>query len=315
MDFMKYKEKILVVGGTGFIGYNLLKETNRRGLSCTSISLNAPIDFRRVENVNYVFADITNKSELKRKIRDDYDYVVNLGGYPDHNLLKKGGEKIIKNHFDAVINLIKATSSKNLKKFIQIGSSDEYGKVKAPQSETIREKPISPYSVAKTASTHLIQMLHRTERFPGVILRPFLIYGPGQDENRFIPQVINGCLSEKQFPTSEGKQVRDFCHVNDAVNAIILAMLSDDSNGKIFNIGSGIPVTIRSVIKKITKIIDKGKPQYGVVPYRIGENMELYANISYIKKILNWEPLVNFDEGIKEVINWYEVNNEKTTTS
>ena len=108
---MKNKNMILVVGGTGFIGYHLLKETVRRGWSCTSISLNAPLDYRWVESVNYVFADITNKSELKSEIGDDYDYVVNLGGYPDHNLLNRGGEKIIKNHFNAVINLITSTSS------------------------------------------------------------------------------------------------------------------------------------------------------------------------------------------------------------
>jgi len=312
---MKYQHRILVVGGTGFIGYHLLKEAVRRGWSCTSISLNAPLDYRKVESVNYVFADITNKSELKSEVGDDYDYVVNLGGYPDHNLLKRGGEKIIKNHFNAVINIITATSRKKLKRFIQIGSSDEYGEVQAPQTEAVREKPISPYSVAKVASTHLIQMLYRTERFPGVTLRPFLIYGPGQDENRFIPQVINGCIGEATFPTSEGKQVRDFCHVNDAVNAIILALLCDESNGGIFNVGSGIPVTIRSVVKTITKIINKGKPQYGVLPYRPGENMNLYANINHIKKVLNWKPVVNFDEGIREVINWYIKNNEKTTVS
>ena len=99
MDFVKYNHRILVVGGTGFIGHHLLKETVRSGWSCTSISLSAPLDYRRVESVKYVFADIANKSELKSKIRDDYDYVVNLGGYPDHNLLNRGGGKIIKNHF------------------------------------------------------------------------------------------------------------------------------------------------------------------------------------------------------------------------
>ena len=77
MDYVNYKHRILVVGGTGFIGHHLLKETVRRGWSCTSVSLNPPIQHRKIAKVNYVFADVTNKSELKSKIDDDYDYVLN----------------------------------------------------------------------------------------------------------------------------------------------------------------------------------------------------------------------------------------------
>ena len=69
-------------------------------------------------------------------------------------------------------------SGMNIKRFVQIGSSDEYGNIKAPQQEESREHPISPYSIGKLASTQFLQMLHRTEGFPAVILRPFLIYGP-----------------------------------------------------------------------------------------------------------------------------------------
>ena len=84
---------------------------------------------------------------------------------------------ILKNHVYVKIQ--------NLR-FVQIGSSDEYGNIKAPQHEESREHPISPYSIGKLASTQFLQMLHRTEGFPAVILRPFLIYGPGQDNKRFI---------------------------------------------------------------------------------------------------------------------------------
>ena len=118
MDYVNNSCKILVVGGTGFIGHHLLKETVYRGWSCTSISLKPPLKFRRIENVNYVFADITNRFELKHKICEDYDYVVNLGGYPDHNLLNKGSGKIINNHFNAVLNLVSVISRKKLKRFI-----------------------------------------------------------------------------------------------------------------------------------------------------------------------------------------------------
>jgi nucleoside-diphosphate-sugar epimerase len=105
-------------------------------------------------------------------------------------------------HFGGVQNILQSVNLDSLKRFVQIGSSDEYGNLSAPQTEDMRESPISPYSLGKAASTQLLQMLYSTEGLPTVILRLFLVYGPGQDLRRFIPQVIQGCLSSGYFPTS-----------------------------------------------------------------------------------------------------------------
>ena len=79
-----------------------------------------------------------------------------------------------------------------------------------PQCEELREQPISPYSLAKVASTHFLQMLQRTEGFPAVVLRLFLTYGPHQDNRRFLPQIIQACLRDDEFAVSDGHQLRDF---------------------------------------------------------------------------------------------------------
>ena len=122
-------------------------------------------------------------------------------------------------HFRGLQNILEVLPRSRLKRFVQIGSSDEYGDAAAPQHEKLREAPISPYSLAKVACTHFLQMLHRTENFPGVTLRLFLTYGPGQDSKRFLPQIIRGCLDDRAFPASEGEQIRDFCNVHDTVLA------------------------------------------------------------------------------------------------
>ena len=100
---------------------------------------------------------------------------------------------------------------------MNIGSSDEYGSNRAPQNEMQRESPISPYSFGKTASSHFLEMLNRIDNFPSCSLRLFLVYGPGQNDHRFIPQIIEGCLSDNIFNTSKGEQIRDFCFVEDIV--------------------------------------------------------------------------------------------------
>ena len=169
----------------------------------------------------------------------------------------------------------------------------------------MREKPISPYSLAKASGTHLLQMLSRTESYPAVILRLFLTYGPGQNSNRFIPQIIRGCLRDEYFPTSTGIQIRDLCYVSDTVNAIVKAMLTDESSGHVINIGSGQPMTIRRVIEKVVEIVGKGRPAFGDLSYRPGEGMSLYANIEKAGRLLNWVPKVNLEEGLESTIHWY----------
>jgi len=295
------KPRLLVVGGSGFIGSHLLAVT-KDDWQVTSISLNPPSPQRFVNSVRYLQLDLTDFEVARATLVDDYDYVVNLGGYIDHTLFKDGGRILIDAHFHALKNLIAILSRKSLKRFVQIGSSDEYGSLPAPQCEESREQPISPYSLAKVASTHFVQMLSRTEGFPGVVLRLFLTYGPYQKKDRFLPQIIKACRQNEEFPVSEGGQFRDFCYVEDVVNAIILAFRAKDLEGQVFNIGSGTPTTIREVIERVQILVGGGLPQYGALSYRVEENMALYANIQKAQEKLGWSPKVAMDEGLRKTI-------------
>jgi nucleoside-diphosphate-sugar epimerase len=297
---------LLVIGGTGFIGHHLLRAASQRDWEITSVSLNSPTEIRFVDAVEYLHFDLNDRALVNKYLNEDFDYVVNLGGYIDHKLFMEGGRALIDAHFSALQNLLEVLPRHRLKRFVQIGSSDEYGNAPAPQHEKLREQSISPYSLAKTASTHFLQMLNYTENFPSVILRLFLTYGPGQDSSRFLPQIIRGCLDDTTFPTSTGLQLRDFCYVGDTVSAIMRTLVVPEAVGNIINIGSGDPVSIRNIIEKIRTLTGYGKPQYGEVPYRIGENMSLYANISKAKRILKWESSTNLDTGLKKTIDWFE---------
>jgi len=293
---------LLVSGGSGFIGHHVLKEGISRGWKVTSLDLNEPTPLCRVPGACYVVADLTKTESLAWLANEQYDYVVNLGGYIDHALFVNGGRHLILTHFDGLLNLIECLDRSCLKRFVQIGSSDEYGDSPAPQSEDMREQPISPYSLGKVAATHFLQMLHRTEGFPAVTLRLFLTYGPGQDQKRFLPQIIKGCLTDIEFPTSNGEQLRDFCYVDDTMRAIFMVLELDTANGQIFNVGSGSPVTIKEVIRRVCAITEKGRPQFGKVAYRLGENMALYAEIKKIKKLIGWKPVVNLDTGLARTV-------------
>ena len=110
-------------------------------------------------------------------------------------------------------------------------------------------------------------------------------------------------MNNKKFSVSEGNQIRDFCYVGDVVKAIFLALKSRNSDGEIINIGYGKPTKIKDLIKKISRIIKGGKPQFGKIKYRKDENMKVYPNIKKAFIKLKWKPKINLDRGIKIVIN------------
>ena len=152
-------------------------------------------------------------------------------------------------------------------------------------------------------------MLKITEQFPAIILRLFLVYGPAQDKERFLPNLIINSLKNKNIPITLGEQIRDYCYVEDVLNAIFL--LFDNRNnalGNIINIASGNPVKIKEIVSKVNSLIGKGKPLFGSIKYRENESMSLYADINKAKKLLNWKPIYKIDEGLKETINWYKEN-------
>lgn len=298
--------EILVVGGEGFIGRNLVSKLKQLEANVTSIGTKKS---GRSNSDHYICVDILNREGLIYLLKNrKFDYVFNLSGYVDHSAYSRGGREIIDVHYYGLLNLLEAIDWECLRSFVNVGSGDEYGANMSPQTEAVREAPISPYSSAKVAGTHFLQGLYKRENFPSVVVRPFLTYGPDQDGNRLIPQVIYGCLKNEAFPVSEGAQLRDFCFIDDLIEGIIVAAISENSVGEVFNLASGMPISVRSVIELILEVVGKGKPMWGKVCYRPGENMCLFASIDKAKSVLGWNPKVSLEEGIRVTVDFYKRN-------
>ena len=303
VDMKNDKGTLLIAGGTGFIGKHLVRAALKRGYDVSVISLNVLDPSKSVKGAKYYAANLCNFDTLSSVMPSNkFDYVVNLSGYVDHSSYRDGGAKVIDTHFNGIVNLVGFVDWSALKNFIQVGSSDEYGNCDAPQCEDTREKPNSPYSFSKVSASHFLQMLGRNEKFPSVILRFFLVYGPGQATNRFIPQIIRGCLNDEVFDTSAGGQLRDFCHIDDIIKGVFCALEHRGLYGEIINLASGQPVQIRDVVDLIHRLVGAGRPNFGKVPYRQNENMALYADISKAKKLLSWVPSVSLEDGISNLI-------------
>jgi nucleoside-diphosphate-sugar epimerase len=255
-------KRLLILGGTGFIGRHLCLNARDAGYAVTSLSLKPGAG--GTPGIRYVYGDVTDPVSLSSALGSgQFEYVINSSGYIDHRHFNNGGRALIRGHFDGVQNLVEKLDRNCLVRFVQLGSSDEYGNLPAPQNENMRECPIAPYSLAKLATTHFLQMLWRTEAFPALTIRLFLTFGPGQDSKRFLPQVITGCLENKTFPVSAGTQLRDFCHVGDVSRGILDALAADNVCGEVINLGSGVAISIREVIERVQKLIGRGNPEFG----------------------------------------------------
>jgi nucleoside-diphosphate-sugar epimerase len=115
-----------------------------------------------------------------------------------------------------------------------------------------------------------------------------LCYGPGQEQNRFLPYLIGPCLKDGEIKISLGEQLRGYHFIDVAVGVVFMSVTNNDVSGKTFNIASGTPVSIEEVVVRVIDIVGSGKPKFGAVPCRKGENMVLFADVNIANKTLSW---------------------------
>lgn len=299
------KRTLIVIGGTGFLGFHILKFFSKKKWRIISVSRKKANRSRFIKKrVKYVYADISKLNKLRSKLKKykKIDFIINSGGEVDH----KNKKKVFSSHFLGVKNLCIIANEKKIKRFIQFGSSLEYGKIRSPHKESFKCLPISDYAKAKYLATKHLINLRSKNNFPALVVRPYQVYGPQQDINRFIPIVIKHCLTNEKFPCSNGIQSRDFLYITDFVKCVYKLLLIKDMPPQIINIGSGKVKKILNVIKFIKRIIKKGKPEFGKIKLRKEENLLTYPNTKILKKTINFTSVISFEKGIKKTINYYK---------
>lgn len=300
----KKKPKIIIVGGTGFLGYHISKNLIKKNWKVISLSRRAPKPIRRLKKVKYLHIDISKKEKLYRVLNklNNVEFVINLGGEVLHTKKKL----VYLSHYKGTINLSNFFLNKKLRKFIQIGSSMEYGKLNSPHKEHSITKPLSDYGKAKELASKYVLNLYNKYLFPVVILRPYQVYGPFQETNRFIPYVIKSCLGKKNFNCSSGKQFRDFLYIEDFVSLINKCLKNHKINGEIINAGYGKCFKILDVVHQIRQIVGFGKPLFGKIILRKEENHKTYPDISKAIKLLKWKPKIKFKKGLNLTIKYFK---------
>ncbi len=297
-------KKLLVLGGTGFLGTHFSRAASKEydvySLSKTTL----PKD-KEIPNVNYLYCDLRDKKKLHESLDKDFSYVMNFGGYVDHSQFYQSGNEVIDTHFGGLMNVLSILDLSKIYSFVNIGTSEEYWGKDSPMRESFKGKPYSCYSFSKHISNELLCFLNEFEGLRSINIRLFLVYGPGQANNRFLPQVINSCLKNEKFNVSPGEQIRDFAYVDDIVEGLLLAMKSTNFYGQTFNLASGQPLKIKKLVETVVEILGKGKPIFGGLEYRQHELMSLYADVTKAHENLGWSTKISIKEGLEKTIDWY----------
>jgi len=311
-------EKYLITGGAGFIGSNiaekLIKEGNYvRVLDNFSSGKESNIEFTKglgKDKFELIRGDIRNKEDCNRACQG-VDYVLHQAALRSVPKSLKEPESYNDVNINGTLFMLQAASKNKIKRFVMASSSSVYGDVdKFPEREDFLPKLISPYALSKLTNEYYCKIFSEFFEVETVCLRYFNVFGPRQaldDEYAVvIPKFIHCILHDQQPPIfGTGKQSRDFTYIDNVVQANMLAAITPGIKHEVFNVANGKDNTVLQLVEYLNKIIGKDiKPQ--LLPVRAGDVFRTSACIAKIKRVLKYNPTVNFEEGLRRTVEYFK---------
>ncbi|MGL5058233.1 MAG: NAD-dependent epimerase/dehydratase family protein [Fusobacteriaceae bacterium] len=236
----------------------------------------------------YNFSDVEQLKEILRIEKPNY--IVNLISIVTASRDLSLYNDMIKSNLDILLKIYEASKQlESLKLTIQFGSGEEYGNIESPFNEKDKEIPSSPYAIVKLMTTNTSVMLQKNYNYPICVVRPSNLFGNYQDEQKFIPYIVNQLKNNLPVKTSPGEQKRDFVLAKYFSKQIeILLNNFEQCSGEIFNLGSGKSLSLKDIIIFLKKeLSSKSEIEFGAFPYRENEMMDFKLDIQKIKRIDN----------------------------
>ena len=302
----------LVTGGAGFIGSHLVEELVRRGERVRvvdNLSTGKRQNIAHLTSVDFIEGDLADL-EVARRAVTGVDYVLHQAAIP--SVPRSVQDPITSNraNIDASLNILVAARDARVKRLVYAGSSSAYGDTPTlPKIETMATAPLSPYALQKLVAEQYCQMFTRLYGLETVTIRYFNVFGPRQDPSSPYSGVISlfiSALCEGRQPTifGDGEHTRDFTYVANVVDGVLRACTAAGASGEVINVATGGRISLNTLFTTIRdRVAGTVEPIYA--PPRPGDVKDSQADISKARRILGYEPIVSFEEGLARTVAWY----------
>ena len=313
-DVSLANKKILVTGGCGFIGSHLVKRLLREGADVYIMGRQGTKTWRieeQLKNVTIYEVDITDGTKVEICIKDICPEIVfHLAAY-GVNSAQKEYIRAANINILGTINILNALKYTDCKRFINMGSCAEYGDKKDLMKEDMYPEPVSIYGSSKACATIVAHQIARENNIDIITLRPFGIFGEGEERHKVFCHIILSILEDKEVKLTSCEQLRDYCYIENIIDGLVLSAKSK-LKCNIFNIASGSLLPLKYYVDFIFKNMKTNRsPIYGALESRKNEMWSPSADISKINTELGWNPRISLEDGIIKTIRWYEENKNK----
>ena len=311
-----------MTGGAGFIGSNYLRYIFTSKLpEITSVLVLDKLTYAGVKsnlesfagqsNYHFLEGDICNR-ELLETLLQEIDAVINFAAESHVDRSIAGSVEFVQTNVSGVQVILDAIKSSQRRiRFLQVSTDEVYGSISVGSwNENSPLLPNSPYSASKAGGELLARAYHKTHGLDIVVTRCSNNYGPYHFPEKLIPYFITNLLDGKKIPVyGNGKNVRDWLHVNDHCRGIHSALMNGKS-GEVYNIGGGKELTNLEITHIILKKMGAHDSSIEYVEDRKGHDFRYSVDWTKAKRELGYEPQVNFEDGLSETIEWYRNNRE-----
>lgn len=289
--------RFVVVGAAGFLGRAILRELAGSENEVVALSRTGARDetVPRAPNVTHVALDLSNAEQLHEVVSAVLrpgDRIINAAAAGVQPRLREEGPCFRVNTL-APLELYRLAAAAGARRFMNIGTCEEYGRADTPHAEAAALAPEGIYAISKAAGSTLLLEAGKNESMPGLMIaRPFGTWGEGEASHRLAPMIVAGCVGGQKIPLSQGLQVRDMACVTD-VARVLIEMASDDGpdRGEVVNIGSGQPTRIRDFARAIAHVLDGERwLAFGEVPMRAHEMPSMLPDVGKLRHRLGWLP-------------------------
>jgi nucleoside-diphosphate-sugar epimerase len=302
----------LVTGGAGFIGSHLVEELVRRGERVRvvdSLITGKRQNLAHVPSVEFIEGDLADLAVAQRAVTG-IDYVLHQAAIP--SVPRSVEDPITSNraNIDASLNVLVASRDAGVKRLIYAGSSSAYGNTPTlPKVETMPTAPLSPYALQKLVAEQYCQMFTALYGLETVTIRYFNVFGPRQDPSSPYSGVISlfiSALCEGRQPTifGDGEHTRDFTYVANVVDGVLRACTADGASGEVINVATADRISLNLLFNTVRDLVGaRVSPKYAEP--RAGDVKDSQADISKARRILGYQPIVSFQEGLARTVAWY----------